>query len=119
MVTLIKIYGYPKSMKGLPEMYEVPYTEYDFDTCEIISEGTEDFSPERYRSYMKTTVLEKVKDIGEKHPSGNTKWDRYGLTTLRASRADYPKARRLLQAEITHNADLSAGRGERRQYNES
>lgn len=95
MVTLIKIYGYPKSMKGLPEMYEVPYTEYDFDTCEIMSEGTEDFSPERYRSYMKTTVLEKVKDIGEKHPSGNTKWDRYGLTTLRASRADYPKARRL------------------------
>ena len=95
MVTLIKIYGYPKSMKSLPEMYEVPYTEYDFDTCEIMSEGTEDFSPERYRSYMKTTVLEKVKDIGEKHPSGNIKWDRYGLTTLRASKADYPKARRL------------------------
>ena len=95
MVTLIKIYGYPKSMKGLPEMYEVPYTEYDFDTCEIMSEGTEDFSPERYRSYMKTTVLEKVKDIGEKHPSGHTKWDRYGLITLRASQSDYSKARRL------------------------
>lgn len=95
MVTLIKIYGCPKKLKGSDDMYEVSYTEYDSDTCEIISEGTEDFSLERYRSYMKTTVLEKVKDIGEKYPSGNTKWDRYGLTTLRTSRADYPKARRL------------------------
>lgn len=93
MLTLIKIYGCPKKFSD--DMYEVPYIEYDFDTCEIISEGTEDFSLERYKSYMKTAVLEKVKDIGEKHPSGNTKWDRYGLIALRASKADYPKARRL------------------------
>ena len=92
MMTIIKIYGMPKTRN---DMYEVPYTEYDFDTCEIISEGTEDLSPERFRSYLTKTVLEKVKDIGEKHPSGNIKWDRYGLTTLRASKADYPKARRL------------------------
>lgn len=92
MLTIIRLYGTPKKIL---DMYELPYTDYDFNTCEIINEGTEDFSLERYRSYLKSTVLEKVKDIGEKHLSGNIKWDRYGLTTLRASRADYSKARRL------------------------
>ena len=94
MLTLIKIYGCPKKFPS-GDMYEIPYTEYDFDSCEIISEGTEDFSQERYRSCIKITALEKVKDIGEKHPSGSIKWDRYGLITLRALRTDYPKARKL------------------------
>lgn len=93
MLTTIRIYGAPKKRR---DMYEVPYTEYDFDTCEIINEGTEDFSRERLSCYLKTNVLEKVRDTGEKHPSGNTKWDRYGLVTMRASKADYSKARRFI-----------------------
>lgn len=92
MPKTVKIYGNPKEF-GVG-MYEVPYVEYD-ENGEIVNEGIEDFSIDRYNKTVKTKCYTKVRNSGEKYPSGNTRWDRYGLIALRANKNEWTTARRL------------------------
>lgn len=88
---------------GKIDMYEYFYSEY-LEDGRYLSCGNEDFSVERMQSAgMSRKVYNKVKDSGEKYPSGKTRWDNLGSYGFTVKKQDARLAVRMMKHEFHCN----------------
>lgn len=76
--------------------YEYFYWTIYEDGSECQQCGTEDFSVERAKN-LQRKVYNKVKDSGEKYPSGKTKWDNLGIYSFSVMKNDEKATVKLLK----------------------